>query len=589
MPERPDQPRFKEELLDDGPRLAAAAEAEAEPDRRNSSPDTAPAPAAIDGDGQSDGTRQPAGASKAPAEPAAAPAAETSSQNEVRTDGLPLENRKPGNSPHFLPADNMQVKYTRAPYYGLLRHRLIVAACFVFAALVLAMSTVDLKSMVSKPAILQAETTRSGSVLTTEFRTTPVVDAELPANLSYVQSWDQGYRTRERLSEVRDGMRAVVEPTLAGDRFGFVNAAGKVVIKPQFAAVSDFHEGLASVQPPGGGNWGFIDRAGKFVIKPQYSEGSNFRDGVAPVTFVGDNAVRYAALIDRKGHVIVQSKSSKLPVALGPVYCMEESGKCGMVDRTGSWLAPPQYEKIEQFPYESRGFETSNLLQEQPDADLSASDTHFLVARDGRYGVIDSSGKIVTPIKFSHIVGFSHGAAMITDNSKYGFVGADGNYIVKPELEDATAFGELTAVKDTHARWYVINDRGQRVETTDFDLPLVGNRLDWFSEGLAPVCLDGKVGFINTNGQFEIMPQFKLASAFKEGYAAVWDGAFWRFIDRNGRFVLPDKFETVSPFFHGKSRVAVPGPLSFLNSMRIADDVNTRVDSIMGTSPHSRH
>ena len=74
-----------------------------------------------------------------------------------------------------------------------------------------------------------------------------------------------------------------------GDKYGFIDRAGKMVINPQFDEATSFSEGLAAVLLSG--KYGFIDRTGKMVINPQFDNSrfddlpiyGEFRDGLAQV------------------------------------------------------------------------------------------------------------------------------------------------------------------------------------------------------------------------------------------------------------------------------------------------------------------
>ncbi|MEE8043841.1 MAG: WG repeat-containing protein [Thermodesulfobacteriota bacterium] len=51
-----------------------------------------------------------------------------------------------------------------------------------------------------------------------------------------------------------------------GNKWGFVNKKGEIVIEPQFENAVSFSGGLAIVEL-GGGKWGYIDKKGKLVWK----------------------------------------------------------------------------------------------------------------------------------------------------------------------------------------------------------------------------------------------------------------------------------------------------------------------------------
>ena len=93
----------------------------------------------------------------------------------------------------------------------------------------------------------------------------------------------------DSVSPFSEGLAAI----LFGDKVGFVDLQGEVVIKPQFdpdggcpdkpgrVGFSRFSEGLAAVQV--NGKWGFIDRTGKWVIKPSYACAQPFSQGLAVI------------------------------------------------------------------------------------------------------------------------------------------------------------------------------------------------------------------------------------------------------------------------------------------------------------------
>lgn len=65
-----------------------------------------------------------------------------------------------------------------------------------------------------------------------------------------------------------------------GDKYGFINHAGEIVIQPAFNLVHQFSEGLAAVQIDG--KWGYIARDGKITIEPRDLMGAeDFHKGLA--------------------------------------------------------------------------------------------------------------------------------------------------------------------------------------------------------------------------------------------------------------------------------------------------------------------
>jgi WG repeat protein len=84
-----------------------------------------------------------------------------------------------------------------------------------------------------------------------------------------------------------------------GNKYGFIDHSGKLVIKPKFDMTDQFSEGLAAVRI--NGKWGYIDKTGKMVIEPrELARVEDFHHGLA---FVTTKDGRYG-YIDRSGNYV---------------------------------------------------------------------------------------------------------------------------------------------------------------------------------------------------------------------------------------------------------------------------------------------
>ena len=81
---------------------------------------------------------------------------------------------------------------------------------------------------------------------------------------------------------------------------------------------------------------------------------------------------------------------------------------------------------------------------------------------------------------------------------------------------------------------------------------------------LAPAKLDNLWGYINTNGEFVIKPQFIDANVFNNGLAKVQvirkdsnglENKLWGFIDKTGKFVVEPKYYDAADFYEGFAAV----------------------------------
>lgn len=96
-----------------------------------------------------------------------------------------------------------------------------------------------------------------------------------------------------------------MSPVRIGDRWGYADEAGKVVIEPRFASASFDEDGLAIVQIRNkegfGLSAGMIDRTGRIVVEPRFDIIRPFRG--AALTGVS-RAGRFGA-IDRAGREVI--------------------------------------------------------------------------------------------------------------------------------------------------------------------------------------------------------------------------------------------------------------------------------------------
>lgn len=223
----------------------------------------------------------------------------------------------------------------------------------------------------------------------------------------------------------------------------------------------------------------------------------------------------------------------------------------------------------------------------------------------GKYGYIDSKGKVVIQPQFDEARIFSCGRAAVRSADRWGYVDAKGKWVVKPELKWAGDFSEgLADVKSAGLAGYM-NESGELV---------IPYRYKWagrFSGGLAAVEVDGKWGYMDRTGSMAIAPKFSCAEEFSEGVAVVMvdrkteEGYFTSdfayadrtgnvifggmeqmvvggrfscglapipveegvgYIDRTGAVVIRPKYEDASSFSEGLAVFAVGGKYGYIDT-----------------------
>lgn len=181
------------------------------------------------------------------------------------------------------------------------------------------------------------------------------------------------------------------------------------------------------------------------------------------------------------------------------------------------------------------------------------------VQSDEKWGYIDKDGKYVVNPQFKEAFLFSDGLALVkTSDEKYGYITEDGKILINAVYKGATCFSEeLAFVTKENGFINCIDTKGDlKFELKDAEQAM------GFSEGLAPVRIKEKWGFIDKEGKIVINPQFEDVGSFSEGLAPISQkkdkdskDMIWGYIDKEGKILINPQFATASIFKNGRAIV----------------------------------
>lgn len=228
-------------------------------------------------------------------------------------------------------------------------------------------------------------------------------------------------------------------PYLKGDKFGFRDSNGKMIIEPKYDYVRPFSEGLAVVNIgrdrskdyAGDGKWGAIDRSGTEVVPIKYDELTDFADGVA-ITNVGmdwDPDGKFVAfgkfgLIDRFGHELVPPKYDQIGRFSEGLASVEQNNYFGFIDRGGNVVVPPKYSHVGYFSEGVASVETGSRIR-----GLTKTGSR-INTKGGKVGFIDWLGKEVVAPTYGWAGQFSEKLANVAVGAKCGYIGNDGKFAI---------------------------------------------------------------------------------------------------------------------------------------------------------------
>jgi hypothetical protein len=253
--------------------------------------------------------------------------------------------------------------------------------------------------------------------------------------------------------------------------------------------------------------YGFMDKNGKIVITPSFNYVFDFRFGMAAYAQVNLNDTTYGFIND-KGEKIIP-----------PIYY-----NCG---------------------------------------DFSKEGLALVMNKFGKYGYVNKEGILKISCQYDNAKDFHDGLALVFINGKCGFIDISGNFAISPNYLDADYFNEgYIFVEDGNYKWGLIDIKGNTKINYIYDYVRL-----YFTENLAAVykLTDSQWGYIKSDGNYQIKPQFDDAYPFFENLAAISIGNKYGYIDKNGKIVINPEYEATYDFSEGLAAVVKGGLFGFID------------------------
>jgi hypothetical protein len=238
-----------------------------------------------------------------------------------------------------------------------------------------------------------------------------------------------------------EGLAAFSISDTSGEKWGFVDNSGKVVINNQFSSVGRFSEDRCAVRNKDG-KYGFIDKQGKIVINYQFDGvEERFINGTAIVK-LGDKC----GAIDKDGKFTINPQFKSMQND-GDLYLIKSDSKFGWCDKSGKFVINPQFDLAFLF-----------------------GDAKLAPVQSGKsFGYVDKEGKIVINPQFDAALPFSKNLALVINAKKIGFIDQEGKYIVNPQFDGIS--NDYVA--------YLMNDvENYEVETDYINIDAITQRIN---------------------------------------------------------------------------------------------------------------
>jgi hypothetical protein len=308
-----------------------------------------------------------------------------------------------------------------------------------------------------------------------------------------------------------------LRPIQQDGKWGYIDSAGRVVIKPRFYWAEEFSEGLAAFESDDGRRYGYIDETGKVVIEPVLERWSPFSEGLAAAAIKNMEW----GYIDKTGKWIIKPQFfyaqpfhegfaavELLPPNKDGVREIREK-RSSMIDKTGKILFTP-------VPYvlNARASTGVAFFQHVNSSPVGGGDSKSLL--------IDKNGKVIFEGEDLGLDGFLEGVAPVKKQGKWGYVDITGKFVIQPQFDDVRSFSEGLAAVMIGEDWGYVDHTGKLVIPAKFRIEeMGGSESHFFSEGLALVYSGDDAVFIDKKGSAVLRPDASSVERFIGGLAAV--------------------------------------------------------------------
>lgn len=212
--------------------------------------------------------------------------------------------------------------------------------------------------------------------------------------------------------------------TVDGDRYGYINKDGEVIIPFKFTRAYDFNEfGLAIIKE--NNKFGLIDIKGNYNVNPQFDNINPYKEGRAIYTEKSKMGV-----LDEKGNKlrdVVYDYIGNYNDGYAVVAKMNgKSSKYGYIDLDGKEITEVKYMHANDF---NDGF-------------------GLIKIKDREFALIDTQGNISNTYNFEYVGSYGEDLMVfsILLGGPYGYINRDGEIVISPIYCDAKGFNDGVAV-----------------------------------------------------------------------------------------------------------------------------------------------
>lgn len=319
--------------------------------------------------------------------------------------------------------------------------------------------------------------------------------------------------------------------------FGLVNTEGEMVVPAKYERF-EFGDGIYRMSNGFNQNDFYYQSGEEFEIPYDITQGG-FEHGFCVVEDHG------AGLINTSGEVVVPfvwGHAELHPDYGDSSWSVEKDGKYGAIDPMGNQIIDcvypdPWLHALGEGWYNILGDKLINIYDsslmvdynddwERMAVGIFSDGILYLRSSNNQIYMYNTKGEIAFPMIWDNIgARFNNGLDYVIKDGLYGYIDTSGTVVIDCQYEDATDFSEEYASVQLPGtdRYFIIDRSGNN------PFPNVwSENIIMFHNGTAKIVQEGKVGFVNTQGEIIIPCEWDISEIetadyhdfYKDGYRA---------------------------------------------------------------------
>lgn len=227
--------------------------------------------------------------------------------------------------------------------------------------------------------------------------------------------------------------------TTESGKFGCLNTKGEIAIPIQYDKLTHFDEGYALAKK--GKNIYVLDKEGKetLVEAEKIMSIKHFSEGLGIIEVKGEKW----GYVDGNGKIAIEPQFTGVGYFnAGLAWAKKGITTIGFINKKGEWVIEPQFDAAKDFD------EESGLA---------------MVKKKGKWGYVNTSGKILYFDETEKTYIFSNGLAIGKKNGKIGFINNEGQWAIEPKFNGARPFHNGYAAAEIKNLWGMIDKTGNWV------------------------------------------------------------------------------------------------------------------------------